>query len=103
MAAVTEFKFSEEIGNAFKGRNDLKWLRNWGPAWSLLPSNEAVVFVDNHDNQRSSDKNILTHKSRQRYITAVAFMLAHPYGHPQVMSSFEFSTFDQGIGFISIS
>lgn len=99
MAAVTEFRFSQEIGRSFQGRNDLKWLRSWGPEWNMLPSHEAFVFVDNHDNQRSNDANILTHKSRERYIMAVAFMLAHPFGHPRVMSSFKFSAFDQGMHF----
>lgn len=96
MGAVTEFKFSQEIGRAFRGYNELKWLQSWGPAWSLLPSDDALVFVDNHDNQRSNG-DILTHKSRQQYVMAVAFMLAHPYGHPRVMSSFKFDAFDQGI------
>ena len=27
---------------------------------------------------------------------AVAFMLAHPYGYPRLMSSYNFSTADQG-------
>lgn len=97
MGAVTEFKYSKEIGRAFNGRNQLKWLRNWGPEWGLLPSQDAFVFVDNHDNQRSDDPDILTYKSRQHYIMAVAFMLSHPYGTPRVMSSFEFNAFDKGI------
>lgn len=96
MGAVTEFKFSEEIGRAFGGHNELKWMRSWGPIWNMLPSGDAFVFVDNHDNQRSGNSNILTYKSRQRYIMAVAFMLSHPYGIPRVMSSFEFTAFDQG-------
>lgn len=96
LGAVTEFRYSKEIGRAFNGRNQLKWLRSWGPEWGLLPSQDAFVFVDNHDNQRSDDWNILTYKSRQHYIMANAFMLSHPYGTPRVMSSFEFKTFDQG-------
>lgn len=103
MGAVTEFNFSEEIGPLFKGQNQLKWLQSWGPAWSMLPSNDAFVFVDNHDNQRDEgNHNILTHKTRQRYVMAVAFMLAHPYGTPRVMSSFAFSSFNQGTVFVSI-
>lgn len=103
LGAVTEFKFSEEIGRAFKGHNQLKWLQSWGPAWNFLPSNDAFVFVDNHDNQRSDNADILTYKSRQQYIMAVAFMLAHPYGYPRVMSSFKFSAFDQGAFCIDFS
>lgn len=48
---VTEFKFSAEIGRAFRGHNALKWLVNWGPAWGMLSDDKALVFVDNHDNQ----------------------------------------------------
>lgn len=80
-------------------------MKTWGPAWNMLPSKDAFVFVDNHDNQRSDNSNILTYKSRQRYIMAVAFMLSNTYGIPRVMSSFEFNAFDQGrhclISFIS--
>lgn len=100
LGVVTEFKFSQEIVGLFKGYNLLKWLVNWGPAWSMLPSADALVFVDNHDNQRSG--NALTYKSRERYIMAVSFMLAHPYGWPRVMSSFEFTTFDQGNVFVHL-
>lgn len=102
LGVVTEFKFSQEIGRLFKGDNQLKWLQSWGPAWSMLPTEDALVFVDNHDNQRSGNTDILTHKSRERYIKAVAFMLAHPYGWPRVMSSFEFTAFDQGNVFIHL-
>lgn len=101
LGAVTEFKFSDEITRLFKGDNLLKWLINWGEAWGLLPSADALVFVDNHDNQRSGNS-ILTYKSRDRYIMAVAFMLAHPYGWPRVMSSFEFTAFDQGNMFVHL-
>lgn len=98
MGAVTEFKFSFEISNAFKGNNQLKWLISWGPQWSMLPSSDALVFVDNHDNQRGSSGTILTYKQPKKYKMAVAFMLAHPYGVPRIMSSFDFQSSDQGVG-----
>ncbi|XP_026461805.1 alpha-amylase 1-like [Ctenocephalides felis] len=96
---VTEFKFSAEIGRAFRGHNALKWLVNWGPAWGMLPDDKALVFVDNHDNQRghgSGGSEILTHKQPKQYKMAIAFTLAHPYGLPRLMSSFGFSNSDQG-------
>jgi alpha-amylase len=55
LGVVTEFKYSMEIGKAFKGLNALKWLRNFGPAWGFLPSQLAMTFIDNHDNQRSGE------------------------------------------------
>lgn len=99
MGAVTEFKFSAEIGRAFRKQNELKWLKSWGPDWGLLASRYALVFVDNHDNQRghgAGGSTILTYKQRREYVMATAFMLAHPYGTPRVMSSFDFSTSSQG-------
>ena len=98
--AVTEFKFSTEIGRVFHGRNQLQWLRNWGPDWSFLPTKDAIVFVDNHDNQRghgAGGSDILTYKNGQNYKMAVIFMLAHPYGGvTRVMSSYSFESTDQG-------
>lgn len=96
MGAVTEFRYSAEIGRAFAGRNQLRWLSTWGEKWGFLPSVDALVFVDNHDSQRGGDANILTYRRRREYRMAVAFMLAHPFGVPRVMSSFAFDNKDQG-------
>ncbi|CAH1281780.1 unnamed protein product [Diabrotica balteata] len=94
--AVLEFKYGAELGNAFQGRNDLHWLVNWGPEWGLLPGTDAVVFIDNHDNQRGRSPAILTYKNPEPYKMAIAFMLAHPYGTTRIISSFGFDNFDQG-------
>ncbi|XP_065368137.1 alpha-amylase 4N-like [Calliphora vicina] len=100
MGAVTEFKFSTEIGRLFRNKNSLKYVRNWGPEWYMLPSEDAIVFVDNHDNQRghgAGGEDILTYKQADLYKLAVAFMLAHPYGGvTRVMSSYDFTNTDQG-------
>ncbi|KAI8121942.1 hypothetical protein FF38_02197 [Lucilia cuprina] len=94
LGAVTEFRFSEEVGRAFRGHNQLKWLQNWGPHWGFLPSEHALVFVDNHDNQRDGGE-VLTYKTSKQYKMATAFTLAYPYGISRIMSSFEFSDRDQ--------
>uniref|UniRef100_A0A336MEQ5 Alpha-amylase n=1 Tax=Culicoides sonorensis TaxID=179676 RepID=A0A336MEQ5_CULSO len=99
MAAVTEFKFSADIGKCFRGKTPLANMKNWGEEWGFLPSKDALVFVDNHDNQRghgAGGEDILTYKNKKEYTMAVAFMLAHPYGIPRIMSSFAFSNSDQG-------
>lgn len=102
MGAVTEFKFSSEIGRAFHGNNLLRWLINWGPQWGMLPSRDAFVFIDNHDNQRggAGGSNVLTYKDGLKYKMATVFMLAHPYGIPRVMSSFNFTQSNQGEYFL---
>lgn len=49
---VTNFIFGVKLAEVFRGKNEAKWLRNWGEAWRMLKSTDVVVFVDNHDNQR---------------------------------------------------
>lgn len=64
-----------------------------------MNSDYALVFIDNHDNQRghgAGGDNILTYKQSRQYKMATAFMLAHPYGSTRIMSSFAFD--DSEIG-----
>jgi alpha-amylase len=88
---VTEFKYSVEIGNVFRN-GSLAWLENFGEAWGFMPSYQAVVFVDNHDNQRGhgGGGNVITFEDGRLYDLANTFMLAYPYGYPKVMSSYDF-------------
>jgi alpha-amylase len=53
----------------------------------LLPSDRAVVFVNNHDTQRGSS---LFYQNVPAYDLATVFMLAWPYGYPSILSSFAF-------------
>ncbi|XP_055585139.1 alpha-amylase A-like [Uranotaenia lowii] len=99
LGTVSEYLYSQKIGSFFSGQQPLTLLQNWGPFWGFLPSERSVVFIDNHINQRipsSPRSHILTHRESKSYILANVFMLAHPYGLPQVMSSFEFNNIDQG-------
>lgn len=88
---VTEFKYSVEIGNTFRN-GKLSWLSNFGEGWGFMPSYQAVVFVDNHDNQRGhgGGGNVITFEDGRLYDLANVFMLAYPYGYPKVMSSYDF-------------
>uniref|UniRef100_A0A3Q4H3T5 Alpha-amylase n=1 Tax=Neolamprologus brichardi TaxID=32507 RepID=A0A3Q4H3T5_NEOBR len=64
---------------------------NWGEGWGFMANGNAVVFTDNHDNQRGSGAggaSILTFWDPRLYKMAVGFMLAHPYGVTRVMSSY---------------
>ncbi len=94
---VTEFNFSSTLGHYFKGRAPLKDLRNIGVWSGWLASNDAVTFVANHDNQRQNTNNIVTHKDGMNVNNiAHVFMLAYPYGYPEVMSSYDWTDHDQG-------
>lgn len=86
---VTEFKYSNEIGQVFLN-GKLAWLSQFGEAWGMLPSDKAIVFVDNHDNQRGhgGGGTVVTYKNGVLYDLANVFMLAWPYGYPQVMSRY---------------
>ena len=59
-----------------------------------MPNGNALVFVDNHDNQRghgAGGASIVTFWDSRLYKMAVAYMLAHPYGVTRVMSSFRWN------------
>ena len=94
---VTEFKYSIEIGNTFYN-GQLSWLSQFGEAWGFMPNDKAVVFTDNHDNQRGHGGGgyVVTHKDGALYDLANVYMLAWPYGYPKIMSSYTFTDSDQG-------
>ncbi len=94
---VTEFNYTNTIGHYFKGRGPLSELQNIGVWGGWLASEEAVVFVANHDNQRQNTANTITHKDGTNVNQlAHIFTLAWPYGYPKVMSSYDWSDHDQG-------
>lgn len=90
---VTEFRYGDKVTAAFRSGN-LAALQ--GLAGEMrLDSGDAVAFVDNHDTQRN-DRGVLTYKEGRSYELAEAFLIAHGYGTPQVMSSYTFSDKEQG-------
>ena len=66
--------------------------------WGMADPDHAMVFIDNHDNQRGhgGGGSLLTHQDPYQYKLGVAFMLAHDYGFKRLMSSYYFSDTDQG-------
>nr|AWU67107.1 putative alpha-amylase [Crangon crangon] len=93
---VTEFKYGRELGHSFRGFNQLKWLRNIGEDWGMLPRHESLVFIDNHDNQRTESNGVLTFRVDKWYKMATAFMLGFPYGFTRVMSSYYWDQYFEG-------
>ncbi|MBR8742049.1 carbohydrate-binding module family 20 domain-containing protein [Nocardiopsis sp. MG754419] len=83
---VTNFDYKRDVASRFADGNiaDLTSMPDHG----ALTSDESVVFIDNHDTQRYEPT--LTYVDGDRYHLATAFMLAHPYGTPVVMSSYDF-------------
>ncbi|VEN53994.1 unnamed protein product [Callosobruchus maculatus] len=96
---VLEFRHGFELSKAFQGNNPLKYLHNWGTEWGLMKPHDSVVFVENHDTQRSGSGGItiLSYKQSKQYKMAVAFMLAHPHGHTtKLFSGYSYNNNDQG-------
>merc|ERR1719422_1126902 len=92
---VTEFRSCSWVGSCIRN-NDFGCLQGFGNG--LTDGMHAVVFVDNHDNQRGhgSGGQILTYKDDYQYKLAVSFMMAQDYGFKRVMSSYDFYDSDQG-------
>ncbi len=59
-----------------------------------VPSDRAVVFVDNHDTERGEAG--ITYRDGDLYIMANALMLADDFGTPVVYSGYAFSSRDAG-------
>ncbi|MFD8980280.1 carbohydrate-binding module family 20 domain-containing protein [Streptomyces sp. NPDC059564] len=90
---VQEFRYARDLKRVFTSEN-LAYLKNFGEAWGYMPSGQAGVFVDNHDTERGGDT--LTYKDGSAYTLAGVFMLAWPYGSPDVHSGYEWTDRDAG-------
>ncbi|MDG9688778.1 carbohydrate-binding module family 20 domain-containing protein [Streptomyces sp. DH17] len=86
---VQEFSYARDLKRVFSGEK-LAYLKNIGEAWGYVPSGKAATFVTNHDTERHNTT--LTYKDGANYTLAHVFMLAWPYGSPDVHSGYEFSS-----------
>ncbi|GAA2928374.1 carbohydrate-binding module family 20 domain-containing protein [Streptomyces enissocaesilis] len=90
---VQEFRYGRGLKQVFNNEN-LANLRNYGEGWGFMESGKSAVFVDNHDTERGGDT--LSYKDGATYTLASVFMLAWPYGSPDVHSGYAFSAHDAG-------
>ncbi|MEV5881465.1 alpha-amylase family protein [Streptomyces sp. NPDC052020] len=90
---VQEFRYAYDLKRVFRSEN-LAYLKNYGEGWGYLGSGSAGVFVDNHDTERNGST--LSYKDNATYTLANVFMLAWPYGSPDLHSGYEFSDHDAG-------
>ncbi|MFE4953783.1 carbohydrate-binding module family 20 domain-containing protein [Streptomyces sp. NPDC056653] len=90
---VQEFRYARSLKQVFNNEN-LAELKNFGEGWGFMLSSKAGVFVDNHDTERGGDT--LNYKDGANYTLANVFMLAWPYGSPDVHSGYEWSDKDAG-------
>jgi alpha-amylase len=95
-ADITEFTFVG-VGNKFRGVGGerIAQLNPTGPpgsqfsptAWGLIPSDKAVVFLQNHDTQHQCG---IGYRDGNVFRLANVWMLAQPYGYPSILSSYAF-------------
>ncbi len=90
---VQEFRYAYDLKRVFNNEN-LAYLKNYGEGWGYMSSSVAGVFVDNHDTERNGST--LNYKDGANYTLANVFMLAYPYGAPDINSGYEFSDTDAG-------
>ncbi|WP_427876456.1 type I pullulanase [Gardnerella sp. 2492-Sm] len=91
---VNEFGYSYQLKQNFKGSlmkasKPLNKIQD-----GMIASNKAAIFVTNWDTERGNS--VLTYKDGRRYALANAFMLAWPYGTPNVYSGYKFDKNDDG-------
>ncbi|WP_193433686.1 alpha-amylase [Streptomyces fodineus] len=90
---VQEFRYAYDLKRVFNNEK-LAYLNNFGEGWGYLGSSVAGVFVDNHDTERNGST--LNYKDGANYTLANVFMLAWPYGAPDINSGYEWSDADAG-------
>jgi alpha-amylase len=93
---VTEFRYCNKIRDCAGALWDIPNL--YDPGWGMVEGQDALVFVDNHDNQRGhgAGGDVVTHTDPRKYKIAQAITLSQTYGWPRVMSSYYFDNTDEG-------
>ncbi|RBP53206.1 carbohydrate-binding module family 20 domain-containing protein [Arenicella xantha] len=102
IADVTEFQWADNIGRKFQGLFEPSFGQNGkladletigSPAWGMLPSDKAVIFVSNHDDQRGDGRFAIVDYNDEFGLNfiAEAYQMAQPYGYPKIMSSYYFN------------
>lgn len=90
---VDEFRYAYDLKRVFTSEK-LAYLSNFGEAWGYLATGKARAFVDNWDTERNGATLNRTYGST--YTLANVFMLAWPYGSPNVYSGYDFTDHDAG-------
>ncbi|KAG8736521.1 hypothetical protein FRC10_009220 [Ceratobasidium sp. 414] len=90
---VQEFRYTSAVQSAFSsgGISSLNGLENNG--W--VSGSSANVFVANHDTERNG-ASLNYNSPSNTYTLAMVFSLSYPYGTPSILSSYSFSSSDDG-------
>jgi alpha-amylase len=93
---VNNFAYAYELGAAFRGGN-LSSLPGLA-AKTGLGTDDAVVFVENHDLERrpAAETLLSLHQDPALNRLGLVFLLTWPYGYPAVYSGYSFTDGDAG-------
>ncbi len=93
---INNFAYAYMLGDAFAQR-DLARLPGLAGRTGI-GTNDASVFLENHDLERRPDsENLLAHRrDRTLHRLGTVFLLTWPYGYPAIYSGYDFSDFDRG-------
>ncbi|SJL11924.1 related to Alpha-amylase [Armillaria ostoyae] len=88
---VQEFRYTTVLKNAFASGSisGLQNLDRW------VSGSQANIFVANHDTERNGNS-LNVNSANNAYVLATIFSLAYPYGTPTILSSYQFSSTDDG-------
>ncbi|KAF8528372.1 glycoside hydrolase [Hysterangium stoloniferum] len=91
---VQEFRYTSALQSAFSGGGSLTSLQNLDDqGW--VPGISANIFVTNHDTERNG-QSLKYNSPSNTYVLSTIFSLAHSYGTPTILSSYTFSSADDG-------
>lgn len=100
MGVVTEYRYASDVENAFDNDRTLHSLLGLGPKLGYMASQDVVVFTKTMEpldsKRKDNDKLLNGFKEQIKYQMAMAFMLAYPYGHPTILSSYKLEHIDEG-------
>ena len=89
---ITEFKV-RGIGDKFNNRGTQRVgeLAQFSQAnWGLMPSDKAVVFLENHDTARDMGIANPSYRDPARWRLATIWLLGQDYGYPSILSGYAF-------------
>ncbi|TDP90556.1 alpha-amylase [Labedaea rhizosphaerae] len=90
---VDEFRYATSLKSTFDGGR-LADLSQFGEAWGFVSGSKARSFVDNWDTERNGST--IDYDEGSTYTLANVFMLAWPYGSPNVFSGYTYGSSDDG-------
>lgn len=95
MGDVMAYAYPRVLAHGFQGHDPQALLH----ISQGFPSSESsIVFVTNHDLERLRDRGILSYNTDQHHLYRLAqiFMLAWPFGYPQLFSAYQFEDPEAG-------